>query len=186
MRTRDAVEPLVELVDFGPLLPQPAGVQPVDHRHPLRVVGDGDVLQPALLGGGGHLLDRGRAVGPRAVHVQVAADVAQLDQLGQLAGVGPIELAPGLAQLGRETGQVQRAVDLLFRAAGDLLLAAEDAVFVDLQPPRLGPAAEHDVVLLRAGEVLQGRAERLGRHGPQIDLHAGRASGATFSCRRGR
>ena len=106
---RDAVEPLVELVDFGPLLPQPLGVQPVDHRHALRVVGDGDVLQAALLGGGGHFLDARRAVGPRAVHVQVAADVVQLDQLGQLAGVGPLELAPGLAQLGRKAGQVQRA-----------------------------------------------------------------------------
>ena len=43
------LEPLVELVDFGPLLAEPSGVQPVDHRHPLRVVGDGDVLQAALL-----------------------------------------------------------------------------------------------------------------------------------------
>ena len=117
---------------------------------------------------------RGRAVGPRAVHVQVAADVAEFDQRGQLAGVGPLELPPGLAQLGRKAGQVQRRVDLFLRAAGDLFLAAEDAVLVDLQPSRLGPAAEHDVVLLRAGEVLQGGAERLGRHRPQIDLHAGR------------
>ena len=89
------LEPLVELVDFGPLLPQPLGVQPADHRHPLRVVGDGDVLQAALLGGGGHLLDRGRAVGPRAVHVQVAADVAQLDQLGQLRRRRPTRTPAG-------------------------------------------------------------------------------------------
>ena len=41
-------------------------------------------------------------------------------------------------------------------------------------PRDFRPAAEHDVVLLRAGEVLQRRAERLGRHRPQIDLHAGR------------
>ena len=116
---------------------------------------------------------RGLAVGPGAVHVQVAADVGQFDQLGQRAGVGPLELAPGLAQLGRKAGQVQGRVDLFLRAAGDLPLAAEHAVLVDLQSAVLGQAAQHDVVLLRAGEVLQGRAERLGRHRAQVDLHAG-------------
>ena len=64
---------------------------------------------------------------------------SELDQAGQFAGVGPVELAAGLAQLGRKAGQVQRGVDLLFRPPGDLLLAAEDAVLVDLQPARPWP-----------------------------------------------
>ena len=73
---------------------------------------------------------------------------------------------------GGKQGRSERGVDLLLGAAGDLLLAAEDAVLVDLQPAVLGQAAQHDVVLLRAGEVLQGRPERLGRHDAQIDLQA--------------
>ncbi len=110
----NAAQPRVELVDLVPLLAE-LRRQAADHRHPLRVVGHGDVLQPSLLGRLGHLLDRGHAVGPGAVGVQVAADVAQLDQLGELAGRGPLELAAGLAQLGREPGQVQRRVDFLLR-----------------------------------------------------------------------
>jgi hypothetical protein len=63
------------------------------------VVGDRDVLVAALAGRLGHLLDRGVAVGGRRVHVQVAADVAELDQLRQLALARRGQLAAILAQL---------------------------------------------------------------------------------------
>ena len=49
---------------------------------------------------------------------------------------------------------------------------AKDAVLVDLQALVLRHAAEDDVVILRAGEVLQGGAERFRRHDAQIDLQA--------------
>ena len=166
------MEPLVQFVNFRPLLLQLVGLQPADHCDALRVVGDGDVLQAAALGGGGHLLDARLAVGPRAVHVQIAADVVQLDERGQLAGVGPFKLVAGLTQLRRKTGQIERGIDLLFRATGNAIVTAKDAVLVDFQPARFRSAADDDVVLFRAGEVLQGRAERLGRHGAEIDLHA--------------
>ncbi len=45
--------------------------------------------------------------------------------------------------------------------------------------------AQDDVVGLRAGEVLQRRPERLGRHDAQIDLQAAAAAGPTSSSRRG-
>ena len=46
--------------------------------------------------------------------------------------------------------------------------------------------AQRDVVRLRAGEVLQRRAARLGRHQPQVGLHAGSSAGCWPWCRRGR
>ena len=63
--------------------------------------------RPRLAGGGDHLLDRRAAVGRGRVHVQVAADVVHRDQLGQLAGVGPLELAAAFAQLRRKDGQAR-------------------------------------------------------------------------------
>ena len=116
------VEPLVELVDFGPLLAA-AGLASsppaIATRFEWSVMAM--YFSPRCLAAATISSMLACAVGPRAVHVQVAADVAQLDQRGQLAGVGPLELPPGLAQLGRKTGQVQGRVDVLFRAAGDLL-----------------------------------------------------------------
>ena len=134
---------------------------------------------------------RRAAVAGGGVHVQVAANVVQLDQLGQLAGGGPVELAAAFADFRRKDGQVQRGVDFFLGAAGDRAFPsssfdAKHAVFVDLQAVVLGHAAQDDVVVLRAGEVLQGRAERF-----WPARRAGRFAspwpcGSTFSCRRGR
>ena len=70
---------------------------------------------------------RGFAVGGRGVHVQVAAQVVQLDQLGQLAFGGPLEFAPRFAQLRRNPGQIERGVDFFLGAPGDesFLVAVE-------------------------------------------------------------
>src|SRR5205807_8005643 len=48
----------------------------------------------------------------------------------------------------------------------------EDAVLVEGQSLAQRQAAQPDVVRLRAGEVLPGRAELLGGHRPAVDLHA--------------
>ena len=150
----NAAQPLVDLVDFGVLLSQLRLVEPAGHGDAFRVIGNGDVFQPTLLGGFGHGLDSGPTVGPGAVHVQIAADVGRFDQPGQLSGVGPVELAACFPQFRRDPRQLQRGVDVFLRMSGDRLFAAKDAVFVDLQPSILGPATDHDIVGLRAGEVL--------------------------------
>jgi hypothetical protein len=70
---------------------------------------------------------------------------------------------------------------------GDTLprLPCEDAVLADFEAPALRPRPELDVVGLRAGEILQRRAESLGLHRAQIDLqpflHHDRALGRAAS-----
>jgi hypothetical protein len=65
------------------------------------------------------------------VHVQVAADVLNFDQRREAALGGGFDLAPVLAQLGRDPRQVQGAVNLFFRATQDFLVAALKAVEKD-------------------------------------------------------
>ena len=90
----------------------------------------------------------------------------QLDQLGQLS----LQLAAVLAKFGWNERHAELGVDLGLFLAGDQLLALEQAVLVELVALLDGQFAKPDVVLLRAGEVLQGGTERLGRQDPQIDL----------------
>ena len=73
---------LVERVDLLPLQLQPPVAQP------RRVVADREVLVPERLRGAGHLLERRLPVRPRRVRVQVAAQVAALDEHRQLAAAG--------------------------------------------------------------------------------------------------
>ncbi len=111
-------------------------IQPVGHGERLGVVGDGDVLVAERAGGFGHLFQRGAAIGLGGVHVEVAADVGQLDQLGQAAFGGGFDFAAVLAQLGRNPRQAERLVDAGFGFAGHacIVLHAEQAVFAELQP----------------------------------------------------
>ena len=136
-----------------------------------RVVGDRDVLVAALARRLGHLLDRGVAVGGGGVHVQVAADVAQLDQLRQLALAGCGQLAAVLAQLGRDPLHAEPLVDLLLGRAGDRLpaLVVGDAVLAHVQAALDRRRAQRLVVAPRAREVLEQVAERLLRHDAQVD-----------------
>ena len=59
-----------------------------------RVVGDRHVGVAAGAAGLGHLLERVAAVGEGGVGVQVAADVADRDQVGQLPLAGRLQLPP--------------------------------------------------------------------------------------------
>jgi len=47
---------------------------------------------------------------------------------------------------------------------------AKDAVFIDFESPLFGNSPQHHIVIFGAGKILQGRAERLGRNHPQVDL----------------
>ena len=102
--------------------------------------------------------------------VEVALEVLELDQLGQLALRRRLELPAVLAQLGLDVLHAQQLVDLFLGGAGVGLAGGVDlhAVLGDVEPAahRIGP--QRLVVLLRAGEVLEQVAEVLGRHDPQV------------------
>ena len=159
--------------------------QPVDRkasRIPGRrgVVGDrGVAIAPAqrLLG---QLLDGEIAVAGVGVAMEIAADVAQLDQLGQLALFGGLDLAAVLAQLGRDPRHAEALVDLLLggAAGGHAGGVVEDPVLGDVQPAPDGRLAQRHVVLLGAREVLQDVAELVGLDDPQVDRHARVRAGA--------
>ena len=96
------------------------------------MVGDGDVLQPRSAGGAGHALDGLLAVGGGGVHVQVAAQVAACDQLGERPPRGRVDFAAVLAHLRWDQVEVQCSVDLRLRGAGErgTRRHVEDAVLV--------------------------------------------------------
>jgi len=71
------------------------------------------------------------------VHVQIAAHLAELEELRERVALGPLDLSPILADLGRNPGKIDRRVDFSLGPPGDRLFAAEHAVLVDLQPPLL-------------------------------------------------
>ena len=58
-------------------------VQAIGHGQVLGVVGDGDVGQPAGQRRVGHLADGVAAIGGLGVHVQIAANVGEGDELRQ-------------------------------------------------------------------------------------------------------
>ena len=153
---------------------QVVGVEADPHAHAGGVVGDRQVGVAELHRCLDHLHDGGLAVGGVAVGVQVAANVSERHQLGQLAVAGGFELAAVLAQLGRDRLIAQVAVDLVLVRRAEHLAALDllDAPLRHLQPARLGLLAHGHVVRLRSGEVLQQVAVRLRRDDAQVHLHA--------------
>ncbi len=90
-------------------------IQAVGHGDGLRMIGDGDVFVTHVLRRLGHLLQRRPAIGFGGVHVDVAADVFELDQRGDAAFRGGLDFAGVFAQLGRNPGEAERLVNLLLR-----------------------------------------------------------------------
>ena len=103
--------------------------------------------------------------------VQVAADVGELDEIGELARRRRRDLAVALAQLGLDVGEAEALVDL------SLVGVLGDGAGLGLEDPVLGhrealldrALAQVDVVLGRAGEVLEQVAVGVGSDDPQID-----------------
>ncbi len=156
---------LVERVDLHRLQMQQVATKA------LRVVADGVVRVPARAGRRDHRLERVLAVGPRRVRVQVAAEVAELDELRQLAAPRRLQLAGVLAELGRDPLVTEEAVDLgLGREA--MFLARLDlrhGVLRHGEPAAHGILSQRDVVVLRTGEVLQQVAVALRRNDAEIE-----------------
>ena len=83
----DPLEPGVEPIDFLGLLQQASGIEAVDHGDPAAVIGQGDILiahRPRSLC---HLFNACRAVRPRRVDMEVAADVRQRHEVRHLMGL---------------------------------------------------------------------------------------------------
>ena len=91
------------------------------------------------------------------MQVEVAAEVGELDQRGQLALSRRFEFAQVLAQLRGDVLVAEELVELLLAARLEDLAGLDllDAVFGDREaaPDRI--LAKGDVVVLRAGEMLQ-------------------------------
>ena len=105
------------------------------------------------------------------MRVQIAAHLAELDELRQLAAPRRLELAVVLAQLRRDRLVAEELVErVLVLGAEDLAgLDGGDAVLGDREPAPHRLLAHRDVVLLRAGEVLEQVPVRLGRDDAQVE-----------------
>ena len=108
------------------------------------------------------------------MHVEVALEVAQLDELGQLPLARRLELAAVLAQLGRDPRVAQPLVELAFpgRAKHLVRLDVRDAVLGDGEPAANRLLPQRDVVGLRAGEVLEQIPVALGRDDAKVEPEA--------------
>ena len=155
-------------------LPQRVGLDVVAEAVAGRVVGDRHVGVAAVAARRGHLGEGVAAVGEGRVGVEVAADVAELDQLRQLPFARRLQLAAALAQLRLDVGVAEPLVDLVLGLAeGDLVgLGVGDAVLGDREAALHRVLAELDVVGLGAGEVLEQVAELGGRDDAQVDRDA--------------
>ncbi len=161
-----------ELVELGAFPPHLVPGEAVD-REVLAVFGHRQVLESAPGCRGHHVLETGAAVPrPCRVHVEIAANVALLDEARHPALCGGGDLTDALAQLGRDEDEVQRVVDRLFGAGGDDLAAVGvgEGVLVEDPAPFDRPLPELDVVCLRAGEVEDRGPVLAGRHDAQVDL----------------
>src|SRR2546425_1090400 len=102
------------------------------------------LLEAGVDGGQGHL----------HLGVEVAPEVADLDQGRETPAQGSLDLSGILAELGGDPGEPDRAVDLLLgRPRHPAAALVEDAVLVHLQLFPDGHLADAHVVRLRAGEV---------------------------------
>ena len=107
--------------------------------------------------------------------VQVAANVCELDQPGQLAAARRRQLAAVLAQLRLDVVEVQPRVQLLLRGEGlrALLAVYQHPVLGHVHPLAHRRFAQRGVVRAGAGEVLQQVAELCGLGNSQIDRDTG-------------
>ena len=106
--------------------------------------------------------------------MQIAGEIADLDERRQAALTRRLELARVLAQLRRDEVVAEMAVDLFLRLGGEHCpsLDSRDAVLGDREATANGILAQRDVVILRAAEVLQQVAIALRRHDPQIETQS--------------
>ena len=144
-------QPLVHGVDLLRLRPELAVAEVV------RMVGHREVLVAARLGGQRHLFDRLLPSFDHVVRMEVAAQIAKLDERRQLAAsCCRFQLPVFSRSSGGSTGSRGGVHLLLDLRAEDLArLDGLDAVLGDGEPAPNRVLAQREVVVLRAGEVLQ-------------------------------
>ena len=155
--------------DLGGLRPERRSIHAGDHPGRGGVVGDRDVLVPPLRSRPHHAPNRGGSVAPGRVHVEVARDVAALDQAGK-AAAGPRQGGGVLAQLRRDPGQVQRRVHRLLRT--DRSVRAAEPGRRERQTHAARPVLHGLQVLRRTRQVVGNGPDDPLRHGPQPARHA--------------
>ena len=82
---------------------RPRFIQAVGHGQRFRMIGDRDVFEPAFARRTRHGLERLAPVRLGRVHVEIAAQVARLDEGRQRAGGRGLQLAAVFTQLGRQS-----------------------------------------------------------------------------------
>jgi hypothetical protein len=137
-------QPLVRRGDLLGLAADPVRVEPCDDADRLRVVADRQVFVAERARRLGHLEHRRLAVRGGRVHVQVAADVLEPDEV--VRRLGHVRLA----KLGRAERESEPPVDRLLRL-------------------RVGQQSERRDVLRRAGRAQELRPEALRRRGHELD-----------------
>ncbi len=136
------------------------------------MVGDRNVFVPLVRRGPNHRGQVVAAVARSRVHLEVAAQVPEFHEVGELPLPGRFDLAAIFAQLRRDPGQADRLGHLALGAPADALLPLEHAVLVDLEAALQRHPPDGDVVGLRAGEVVERRPEALLRHDAHVNLKA--------------
>ena len=171
-RVRIAV-PVAQLAHPVALGAQLGRVQ-ADPAPPPRVVAQRVVRVAARGAGRDHVLERVAPVATRCSACGSRPGCRPARPARQGARAGRLDFADPQPHLGRDVGQPERRVHLGLGAAGDgpPVGQVDDPVLAHPQVLAHRQLAELDVVLARAGEVLQQVAvEVLGEH-PQVDLQA--------------
>ena len=108
------------------------------------------------------------------VHLQVAANVREIDEVGQAMLGSCVDFAGVFAQLRRNEIEAQLGVDVLLRRAGHRPLGLEcgERVFVQRVAHLDGAAAKRDVVFLRSREIEQRGAVAFLFENANIHLHS--------------
>ena len=116
------------------------------------------------------------------MHLEVTADVGELDEVRETVLLGGFDLAGHFAQLRGDVIEAELGVDFLFGFSGYGLAALQrgQGVFVERPAHFVGAAAEGDVVLLRSGEIEQRGAEIFFAEKAQVDLQAAFEQDADF------
>ena len=113
----------------------------------------------------------------------------EFDEVGKFVFCGRLELAAVFAEFGFDVVEAEQLVDIAlfvdlrdFRGA---LLDRCETVFVERPPAILGQAAQHDVVLLAAGEIHEGERVFFVGDDAQVGLQAVGQHDARFGVARG-
>src|SRR5437899_823227 len=106
------------------------------------------------------------------MHVQIAVNVAQFDQMWQFIGERRLDLSMIFTKLRRNVRHTKLPVYFFFRGANDLSTAVErrKRPLVQTVATLLGQCPQIDLVSLIACEIYQRGAIALWRDNPQITL----------------